>query len=200
MKKLLFLPILFFGLSLIGQAGYQPGDKVNNFSLMNVDGKMVTMNASDSDIEGYILIFTCNHCPYSVLYEDRIIELDKKFKGQGYPVLAINPNDPKQYEDDSFEHMKVRADEKGFTFPYLVDETQSVASAFGATRTPHVFLVQKVGSDFVLQYMGAIDDSARDEEAIEELYVENAINALKNGQKIKENSTKAIGCSIKWKK
>ena len=83
MKKLLFLPILFFGLSLIGQAGYQPGDKVNNFSLMNVDGKMVTMNASDSDIEGYILIFTCNHCPYSVLYEDRIIELDKKFKGQG---------------------------------------------------------------------------------------------------------------------
>lgn len=200
MKKLLFLPLFFLTFSLFAQDSYQVGDKVDNFSLKNIDGKMVSMEAGE-DVNGYIVIFTCNHCPYSVLYEDRIIALDKKFKAMGYPVIAINPNDPEQYPEDSFENMIQRAGEKGFTFPYLVDETQEIAKAFGATRTPHVFLVKKSSNqDFVLKYIGAIDDSPRDESAIEELYVEDAVAALEKGKDIETAFTKAIGCSIKWKK
>jgi peroxiredoxin len=199
MKKLLILPLLFLAFGLMAQDSYQVGDKVANFSLKNIDGEMLSME-SDASIDGYILIFTCNHCPYSVMYEDRIIALDKKFKPAGYPVIAINPNDPEQYPDDSFENMKIRAKEKGFTFPYLVDETQEIARAFGATRTPHVFLVERMDQDFILKYIGAIDDSPRDEEAIEIKYVEDAIAALQDGKDIETPFTKAIGCSIKWKK
>jgi peroxiredoxin len=199
MKKLLILPLLFLAFGLMAQDSYQVGDKVANFSLKNIDGKMLSME-SDASIDGYILIFTCNHCPYSVMYEDRIIALDKKFRPAGYPVIAINPNDPEQYPDDSFENMKIRAKEKGFTFPYLVDETQEIARAFGATRTPHVFLVERMDQDFILKYIGAIDDSPRDEEAIEIKYVEDAIAALQDGKDIETPFTKAIGCSIKWKK
>jgi peroxiredoxin len=199
MKKLLFLPILFFALALVAQDSYQVGDKIDNFSLKNIDGKMVSLEADES-VDGYIIIFTCNHCPYSVLYEDRIVALDKKFKAMGYPVIAINPNDPAQYPADDFDNMIKRAEEKGFTFPYVVDETQEVAKAFGATRTPHVFIVENADNDFILQYIGAIDDSPRDESAIEVKYVEDAIAALKAGNKIETPETKAIGCSIKWKK
>lgn len=199
MKKLLILPLLFLTLGIMAQDSYQVGDKVANFSLKNIDGQMLSME-SDASINGYLLIFTCNHCPYSVMYEDRIIALDKKFKPEGYPVIAINPNDPDQYPDDSFDNMKIRAEEKGFTFPYVIDETQEVAKAFGATRTPHVFLVEREGQDFVLRYIGAIDDSPRDEDAIETKYVEEAVLALQADEEISTPFTKAIGCSIKWKK
>ena len=199
MKHLLLFTFLLFSLNLVAQDSYQIGDKVDNFNLKNVDGTMVSMEAGNEEVKGYILIFTCNHCPYSVLYEDRIISLDKKYKEKGYPVLAINPNDPVRQPADSFEEMIVRAEEKEFTFPYIYDATQEVASAFGATRTPHVFVVENVEDDFVLRYIGAIDDSARDDSAIEERYVEDAVDALLSGEDIATNTTKAIGCTIKWK-
>lgn len=194
------LPLLFVFFNLQAQDSYQIGDKIENFSLKNIDGKMLSMDADDASVEGYILVFTCNQCPYSVLYEDRIIALDNALKAQGFPVIAINPNDAKIQPGDSYEEMIVRAKEKDFPFPYLHDESQEIAKAFGATRTPHVFIVQKENSDFILKYIGAIDDSARDESAIEEKYVEEAIQALKSGNKVANASTKAIGCSIKWKK
>lgn len=198
MKKFLILPLLMFAFGLIAQTSYQVGDKVEDFNLKNIDGKMVSM-ANGEDVKGYILIFTCNHCPYSKMYEDRIITLDSKFKAMGFPVIAINPNDPERQPEDSFEKMIVRAEEKGFTFPYVFDETQEVAKAFGATRTPHVFLVEKMKDDFVLKYIGAIDDSPRDETAIEEKYVEDAIASLIAGKDLQTTFTKAIGCTIKWK-
>ena len=198
MKKLLIIPFLMLAITVMAQQSYQVGDKVANFSLKNIDGSMVSMENSVS-INGYILIFTCNHCPYSKMYEDRIIALDKKFKSKGFPVIAINPNDPVSYPEDNYENMKLRAAEKGFTFPYLVDETQEIARAFGASRTPHVFLVQRTGDEFVLKYIGAIDDSPRDESAIEEQYVEAAISDLMAGKDPATNFTTAIGCSIKWK-
>jgi peroxiredoxin len=199
MKKLFLLPLFLLATGLFAQDTYQVGDKVQNFTLKNIDGNMVSMETAEA-IKGYILVFTCNHCPYSVLYEDRIIALDKKFKTAGYPVIAINPNDPVQYPDDDFENMIRRAEEKGFTFPYLVDETQEVARAFGASRTPHVFLVERMEQDFFLKYIGAIDDSPRDESAIEQRYVEDAIASLLAGEEIATSFTKAIGCTIKWKK
>lgn len=173
--------------------GIEVGDKAPNFHLKNIDGSFKSLT-SYKDAKGYIVVFTCNHCPYAVMYEDRLIEIHDKYASQGYPVIAINPNNPDIKPDDSFENMKVRAKEKGFTFDYLVDDRQTVYPAYGAKKTPHVYLLDK---DFVVQYIGAIDDSPRDASAVSEKYLENAIEALKSGNKPDPNFTKAIGCSIK---
>jgi thiol-disulfide isomerase/thioredoxin len=150
--------------------------------------------------KGFIVVFTCNHCPYAIAYEDRIEELDKKYASKGYPVIAINPNDAVSYPDDSFENMKVRAKQKGFTFPYLYDETQATAKIYGAQRTPHVYLLQKSGSDLIVKYVGAIDDNSQDAKAVKVKYLENAVDELLSGKDVSAKETKAIGCSIKWKK
>ena len=115
----------------------------------------------------------------------------------GYPVIAINPNDPAVQPADSFDAMKDRAAEKGFPFVYLFDEGQKVYPKFGATKTPHVFLLD---ADKVVRYIGAIDDSAKDASQVEEKYLENAIIALNEGKEINPKETKAIGCSIKSQK
>jgi thiol-disulfide isomerase/thioredoxin len=153
--------------------------------------------ADYNDAKGFIVIFTCNHCPYSVAYEDRIIALDKKYKSKGYPVIAINPNNPEISKGDDFASMQVRAKEKGFTFPYLMDEGQLIYPQYGATRTPHVFLLNKENNDLIVEYIGAIDNNFQDASAVTEPYVENAVDALLNNEKPSPNFTKAIGCSIK---
>lgn len=172
--------------------GLKVGDTAPNFSLVGTDDKNHSLD-DFKDAKGYIVIFTCNHCPYSVAYEDRIIALDKKYKSQGYPVIAINPNNPKSYPSDDFANMKIRAKEKGFTFPYLVDKGQKLYPKYGATRTPHVFLLDK---ERKVKYIGAIDNNTKAAEVTEK-YLENAIEALKKGENPKPNLTKAIGCSIK---
>src|ERR1700691_5632997 len=106
--------------------------------------------------KGFIVVFTCNHCPFAKAYEDRIIALDTKYKAKGYPVIAINPNDPTAVAEDNFETMQQRAKAKNYAFPYLVDETQNIAKTYGATRTPHVFVLQKSGTDYIVKYEGAI--------------------------------------------
>lgn len=177
--------------------GYEIGDVVEDFSLKNIDGENVSLK-DFKKAKGVILVFTCNHCPYSKMYEERIIALDKKYKDLGYPVVAINPNDPIASPGDDFESMKKRAKEKGFTFPYLFDKGQTVYPKFGATRTPHVFILNKTKKkDMVVSYIGAIDNNARDASAVSEEYVADAIDTLLAGKKLTTTKTKAIGCSIK---
>ena len=178
--------------------GYQVGDTVTDFKLKNVDGKMIGM-ADFPGAKGFIVIFDCNTCPYSKAYNTRIQELDKKFASQGFPVIAINPNDPNVSKGDSFAEMVRIAKAKGYNFPYLIDESQEVAKAFGATNTPHVFVVNKKGTEFKVAYIGAIDDSPKDAKQVTKRYVEDAVNALLNGQAVPLTKTKAIGCGIKWK-
>ncbi len=178
--------------------GYKVGDYATDFKLKNVDGKMVAMS-DFKEAKGIILIFTCNTCPYSKIYEDRIVALDKKYANQGYPVVAINPNDPVRQPGDTFELMQERAKDKGFTFPYLVDNTQNIAKTYGATRTPHVFLLSKEASKFKVAYIGAIDNNHKSANDASELYVEDAVEALKAGKTVDKAFTKAIGCSIKWR-
>lgn len=178
--------------------GYKIGDTVTDFSLRGVDDKEVSL-ASFEDAKGYIVIFTCNHCPYAKLYEDRIIALNAKYKEKGYPVIAINPNDPELAPTDDMEHMKSRAMEKGFTFPYLMDETQNVYRSFGATRTPHVYVLEKTNEGSVVRYIGAVDDNYEDASEVKKKYVEEAVDALLAGKKVEITETKAIGCSIKDK-
>jgi peroxiredoxin len=178
--------------------GYSVGDTVKDFSLMNVDGKKMSL-ATNKEVKGYIITFTCNTCPFSLKYENRIIELHKKYADKGYPVLAINPNDPIKVPGDSFEKMQERAKDKNFGFPYLVDDTQEVAKAFGATNTPHIFIVKKYGNDFKVEYIGAIDDNAGDASQASKKYAENALDELLAGKDVTVKSAKAIGCTIKWK-
>ena len=180
-------------MSFTNPTGYKVGDKATDFKLKSVDNKMYSM-ADYKDAKGFIVVFTCNHCPFAVKYEDRIIDLAKKYKSKGYILLAINPNDPAAQPDDSFEKMQVRAKEKKFTFPYLFDEGQKIYPQYGATKTPHVFLLDK---NLIVKYIGAIDDNHSDETAVEQKYVQNAVDALLKNQEVKVKTTKAIGCSIK---
>ncbi len=177
---------------------YEIGDAVEDFKLKNVDGKMVALSDYKS-AKGAIVIFDCNTCPYSKAYNDRIIALHKKYATLGFPVITINANDPQISPGDSFEAMSSRAKNKNYDFPYLVDETQEVARSFGATNTPHVFVLQRSGKDFKVAYIGTIDNNSRDESSVSKKYVEDAVDALLGGQTVGTPNTKAIGCTIKWK-
>ncbi len=177
-------------------AGYSIGDAATDFKLLNIDDSYVSLS-DFPEAKGFIVIFTCNHCPYSKAYEDRIIALDQKYKSQGYPVIAINPNNPADYPEDSFENMKLRAAQKGFTFPYLFDAQQRIYPQYGATKTPHVFLLQKQQNQNVVKYIGAIDDNHQDKSAVKNHFVGNAVDALLEGKQVSPQTTVAIGCSIK---
>lgn len=176
--------------------GYKIGDTATNFNLLNVDNSKVSLT-NYPNAKGFIVIFTCNTCPYSVAYEDRIIALDKKYKQRGYPVIAINPNNPERSKKDDFASMQKRAKEKGFTFPYLVDEGQKIYPQYGASRTPHVFLLNKENNDLIVSYIGAIDNNTNSTANASKKYVEDAVEALLIGETPKVLNTKAIGCSIK---
>jgi peroxiredoxin len=175
--------------------GYQVGDKAADFKLKNIDGKMVSL-ADNKAAKGYIVVFTCNTCPFAKAYESRIVDLNAKYASKGYPVVAINPNDPAVAPGDSYADMQ----KKKYAFPYLVDESQQVAKAYGATRTPHLYVLTRKGSDFVVSYIGAIDDNSEDPKLVKTKYVENAMTEILAGKPATTSSTKAIGCTIKWKR
>ncbi|HRK53924.1 MAG TPA: thioredoxin family protein [Cyclobacteriaceae bacterium] len=181
------------------QSGYKVGDTAMDFKLKNYDGRMVSM-ADYRDAKGYIVIFNCNTCPYSKAYDSRIIALNKKYASKGFPVLTINPNDPDLSPGDSFDEMKKQAKRNKYDFPYLVDETQDVARAYGATNTPHVYVLDKVSNEKLkVVYIGAIDDNSRNAETVTKKYVEDAIGALMQSKNVPVTQTKAIGCTIKWR-
>ena len=177
---------------------YGLGDKVADFRLKNFDGKQIALS-DYKDTKGVIVIFDCNTCPYSKAYNDRIIALHSQFAPKGFPVVTINANDGDQSPGDSFEEMVARAKRKDYRFPYLLDQTQQVARAFGATNTPHVFLLERKGDGFVVAYIGAIDNNSRNGALADKKYVEDAVNALLAGRPVPVPKTKAVGCGIKWK-
>ncbi|POY36233.1 thioredoxin family protein [Solitalea longa] len=198
MKKLSLIAFMaVLSLSAFAQ-GYKVGDKATDFKLKNVDGKTVSL-ADYKSAKGFIVVFTCNHCPYAKAYESRIMELSKAYAAKEYPVIAINPNDPTAYPEDSFDNMKKRSSEKKYTFPYLLDESQAIAKAYGATKTPHVFVLQKTANGNVVEYIGAIDNDTEGVNANKVKYVEDAVNALLLNKKPETTTTKAVGCGIKWK-
>ena len=196
MKLLSITPFLFFCFFSF-MTPYGIGDKVSDFSLQNVDGKTVSL--SDFTGKGVIVIFDCNTCPYSKAYNDRIKALNRKYGPQGFPVVAINSNDPEVSAGDSFEEMVSQAKRKNYDFPYLVDKTQGVARAFGATNTPHVFVLKRSGKNFEVAYIGAIDNNSRNASLADKKYVEEAVDALLAGQAVSTEKTKAVGCGIQWK-
>ena len=199
MKQLIYLSFMAIvaistlAFTNIEHEGLHVGDKAPDFRLQNIDGTFKSLDSYE-DAKGFVVVFTCNHCPFAVMYEDRLIDLHNTYAPKGYPVIAINPNNPEAVPEDGFAEMKVRSEEKSFPFDYLFDADQTIYPEYGAKRTPHVFLLDK---DRVVQYIGAIDDNARDASAVSEKYLENAIKALEEGRKPNPDKTKAIGCSIK---
>ena len=201
-KLLLLLGLIGLGRTFTVSAqstkGYNLGDAIGDFRLKSVDGRTVSL-ADYRNQKGIILAFTSNHCPFAKAYENRLIALDRKFAAQGYPVLAIMPNDPSAYEEDSFDNMKVRAQSKAYPFAYVIDETQTTARAFGATRTPEFYVLKEAAGQFILEYTGSIDDNPQDEASTQRRYVDEAVTSLLAGRPVKSPITKPIGCAINWK-
>jgi peroxiredoxin len=163
--------------------------------LKDTDGRQIKI-ADVSGAKGTLVVFTCNHCPYVKAWEDRLVALGNEYSEKGIGVVAINPNDPKRNPEDDYEHMQQRVKEKNFKFPYAVDETSGIAKAFGATKTPEVFLFDGAGK---LVYHGAIDDNSEDAGAVKSHYLKDALEAVSTGKPVGTTETKALGCGIKFR-
>lgn len=176
-------------------ANLKIGDKAIPFNLIGVDDQQHALS-DYADKAAVAVIFSCNHCPYVRAWEDRMIQIQADYADKGVQLIAINANDATKYPDDSFPKMKERAQEKGFNFPYLHDETQEIAQAYGAERTPQVFLFDQDG---VLRYYGAIDDNYENPNAVKQHYLRDALDAVLAGQDPPVTETPPVGCTIKWK-
>ncbi|HEX6640757.1 MAG TPA: thioredoxin family protein [Thermoanaerobaculia bacterium] len=196
MKKLLGVALMTLLAATIACADEQlaVGAKAPKFSLVNAtDGKTIAMNPTDGRLK--VVVFTCNSCPFAKAFEPRLIEIANRFNGKGVSFYAVDPNDDSQYPDETLANMKARADEREYPFPYLKDADSSIAKAYGARVTPHVFVVDGEG---VVRYRGYVDDSAKPAER-KTTGLTDALNALTNGRDVANADTRAFGCTIKWK-
>jgi peroxiredoxin len=170
------------------------GAKAPDFGdLQGADGERYSLRSFEGK-PVLVVIFTCNHCPYAVAYEDREVAIQNDYAARGVQLVGINSNDAKSYPEDGYPQMVKRAKEKGFNFPYIRDETQKVAEAYGAVCTPHVFAFDKERG---LRYRGRIDDS-KDPKQIKSHDLRNALDDLVAGRAVRVADTRPFGCSIKW--
>ncbi|MCH7761223.1 thioredoxin family protein [candidate division TA06 bacterium] len=172
------------------------GERAPDFDLPGVDGNRYSLKSFEGK-KAMVVIFTCNHCPYVQAYEDRIIAIHKDYEGKGATIAAINSNETKNYPEDSFEKMVERSKKKGFNFPYLRDEDQSVATTYGATHTPQIFLFDE---NRTLRYTGRIDDNWKEPEKVTTQDLREALEAVLEGKTVANPETFTIGCTIKWMK
>ncbi|MFN0203554.1 MAG: thioredoxin family protein [Bacteroidia bacterium] len=192
--KLVCLLFLAMGVGFIF-----PAKKVKDFRLKNIDGKYISLR-DYPEAKGFMVVFTCNHCPFANLYPPRMNALYDKYLPLGVPLIAISSTDTVIYENDTFAEMQQKAMAEGFRFPYLIDETQAVAKEFHAQKTPHAFLIWKENEDWVIKYSGAIDDNGAHPDEVETSYLENATDAMLQGKEIEIKETKSIGCQIYYRK
>jgi alkyl hydroperoxide reductase subunit AhpC len=194
MKKLLFCLFLAFPIISICQT-----KEISNFSLKNVNGKMVSLS-DYPDAKGFIIIFTCNHCPFAKLYPERLNKLSETYSNLGIPLLAVSSMDTISYEDDTFLLMIQKAKKENFNFPYLYDADQSIAKLFGAQKTPHAFVIWKNKDHFEIKYSGAIDDNGMHPRQVEKEYIRLAVDELLQNRMVTVSETLTIGCQIYFRK
>jgi len=180
---------------LLHSKGMPVGTSAPPFALPGVDGNIHSLQ-SFADAELLVVVFTCNHCPYAIACEDRLIALQSDYQDKGVQLVAINPNDAVGYPDDSFGKMKERAQAKGFNFPYLRDESQEVARAYDAACTPDIFVFDR---DRKLLYNGRIDDNWQESENVTRHELRELLDAALQGKDVDFAHTPSMGCSIKWK-
>lgn len=172
------------------------GQYAPDFELPGTDGAVHHLARYLEQHRAITVVFMCNHCPYVKLYLDRLKQLQQDVRSQGVAVIGINPNDDRAFPEDSYEKMTTFAADHQLNFLYLRDVTQDVAAAFGAQKTPHVFLLNQQG---VLCYKGAIDDNAQNPAAVKTNYLRDAIAAVLKGEALSITSTEPVGCSVKWR-
>jgi peroxiredoxin len=194
MKHLRFILLLTLPLLLLA-AGRKKERVVDDFKLLNVDGRMVSL-ADYPDAKGFVIVFTCNHCPFAKLYPPRFNQFYEKYASQGVPLLAISSTDTAMYEEDTFVRMRAKATAEHFLFPYLCDAQQTVAKNFEAQKTPHAYVIWKEKGRWVVKYNGAFDDNGAHPELVGEPYVANAVDALLSGRRVEVRETASIGCQI----
>jgi peroxiredoxin len=180
---------------LMHSNGMPLGTEAPPFALPGTDGKTYSLD-SFSEAELLVVVFTCNHCPYAIACEDRLIALQADYRDKGVRLVAINPNDAENYPDDSFEKMKERAANKGFNFPYLRDESQEIARAYDAACTPDIFVFDR---DRKLLYNGRLDDNWKEPEDVSRHELREVLDAALEGKGVDFTHTPSMGCSIKWK-
>lgn len=185
----------------IAAMGFLPETEtvVPDFELKNVNGQLVSLK-NYPDAKGFILVFTCNHCPFAKLYPPRLNALNAKYRELGVPLLAISSTDTITYEEDTYPEMVKKATREQFNFPYLFDGEQKVARAYSAQKTPHAYVIWKVNGQWVVKYNGAIDDNGGEPEKVENPYVAQAVDALLAGRPVETPETKSIGCQILFRK
>jgi peroxiredoxin len=176
-------------------ASLKIGAKGPDFNLPGVDGKTYSLD-SFRDKKAVVVIISCNHCPVVIDYEDRMVRIQADYAGKGVALVAINPNNEVTHPDDSFDKMVKRARDKKFNFPYLRDESQAVARAYGAERTPEIFVL---GPDRTLVYHGRIDDNAKTPSAVTSPDLRRALDELLAGKPVSVPDTPPVGCTVKWK-
>jgi peroxiredoxin len=199
MKKLKNIFIVSVYLFIVSAFAIKQKETILDFSLKNTDGKMISL-ANYKEAKGFIIVFTCNHCPFAKLYPPRLNALNSKYDSLGVPLIAISSTDTMMYEEDTYPKMIAKATDEQFNFPYLFDEMQSVAKNFKAQKTPHAFIIWKENEKWVVKYNGAIDDNGMEPEKVTEHYVANAVDALLANKKITIPETKSIGCQIAFRK
>lgn len=196
MRKIAALGFMTLFIATVACAGEQlaVGAKAPKFALVNaIDGKTVAMQPDDGRIK--VVVFTCNACPYAKAFEPRIIEIANRFREKGVAFYAVNPNDDAQYSEETLANMKQRAAEKDYPYPYLKDGDSSIAHAYGARVTPHVYVVDGTGT---VRYRGYVDDSAKPAERKTTGLID-ALGSLTDGRDVANTDTRAFGCTIKWK-
>ena len=194
MKKIL-IHIMGFTFLLAGELEIGSTMPLKDLELADISGKNITLANAKGDA-GTLVVFSCNTCPWVIRWEDRYISLANTYAQKGIGMIAVNSNAARFGGEDSLEEMLEHAKNKGYNFPYAQDPESELATAFGATKTPHIYLFN---GDDKLVYRGAIDDNAKNAKKVDVPFLANAIDALLAGNPINPQTTKALGCSIKFK-
>ncbi|MCW3121795.1 MAG: redoxin [Flavipsychrobacter sp.] len=183
---------------LLSSFSYAADKTISDFSLKNIDGKSVALKDYPS-AKGFIIVFTCNHCPFAKLYPPRLNELNKKYKALGVPLIAISSTDTIVFEEDTYLKMVAKAKQEKFNFPYLFDGAQQVAKNFATQKTPHAFVVWKEHGQYIIKYSGAIDDNGAQPKQVKHSYIAEAVDALLNGKEVAVKETRSIGCQVHFR-
>ncbi len=195
MKKIFCLLALLIPVSLMGQ-GYRIGDKIEDFTLLNVKDKSNVSLSGLSSKKAVVIVFTSHNCPYTKIYEQRAKNFILEYEQKGVIFLLINPNNPAANPEESAEEMAKAAQERGYHSVYLSDASQKVCDKFGATKTPEVFVLKNQSGNFVLKYKGAIDDNPQVANDVTSHYLREALEAVLNNQPVKITEKRATGCMI----
>ena len=201
MKKIssnLFSTAIVALLFMMNYSSLMAQKEVQDFKLQNTDGNFISLSDYPK-AKGFIIVFTCNHCPFAKLYPSRLNDLSKKYESLGVPLIAVSSTDTSIYEEDSYDKMIEKSGEEHFVFPYLYDNYQAIAKNFKAEKTPHAFVIWKLDGKWMIKYSGAIDDNGASPTLVQQHFVADAVDALLKGKAVKVNETKSLGCQIHFR-